>query len=246
MTHRAVYTQRKYSHRRLKMWRHHTAAAWEHCARDGETFLVFFFYYSFSNSAAVFALLCMAEYRRFLLGAVEKYLGHEMPAEGSEIFLLHLARGQTCRTRVGANLACRDRTQCCSVPNTGSAFEHSCPWKGLDKPWRLRPGEKQGCACVRVTGSAEHRELVWGSTEEIPNSCFATAVEEKRNKEGVKLSGIIWSLASKSAAQLTPCLAAQLAGVRRGLWVFSEEAMPEHMMDSNYTSVQSITSDSLV
>lgn len=87
-------------------------------------------------------------------------------------------------------------------------------------PWRLHPGEQQGCACVQVPGRAEDKELVCGSTEEVPNCCFATAVEEKRNKEGVELSGTIWSLAFKSAAQLTPHLAAQLAGVKRNLRIF--------------------------
>lgn len=60
VTHRAVYTQRKYSCRRLKILKHHTAAAWERCAMDSETFPVFLLYYSFNNSAAVCALLACA------------------------------------------------------------------------------------------------------------------------------------------------------------------------------------------
>lgn len=108
----------------------------------------------------------MAEYSRFLLGAVQKYLGHEVPAEGSEIFLLPLARGQTCRKWVLANLVWRDRThvnKTCSAPNTGSAFEHS--WKGLDKPELPAPRKKQGCACVHVTGRAEDKEQDRGGTK---------------------------------------------------------------------------------
>lgn len=60
VTHRAVYTLKKYSCRMLKILRNHIAAAWEPCARDGETFSVFLLYYSFNNFAAVFALLACA------------------------------------------------------------------------------------------------------------------------------------------------------------------------------------------
>lgn len=60
MTYMAVYTHRKYSCRMMKILRHHIAAAWEPCTRDGETFSVFLLYYSFNNFAAVFALLACA------------------------------------------------------------------------------------------------------------------------------------------------------------------------------------------
>lgn len=108
----------------------------------------------------------------------------------------------------------------CSALNTGSAFEHSWKWhswKWLDKPEFPAPRKKQACACVQVIGRAEDKELVCGKTEEAPNYCFAISLEEKMNKEGVELSGTIRSLAFRSAAQLTPCLAAQLAGVKWNL-----------------------------
>lgn len=113
-------------------------------------------------------------------------------------------------------------------------------------PWRLDPGEKQSCACVQVTGRAEDNELVCGSTGKVPNYCFATAVEEKRNKKEVELSGTIWSLAFKSAAQLTPCLSAQLAGVKQDFHRKQCQSTGGKVENNWTSSVQSITSDSLV
>lgn len=43
----------------------------------------------------------------------------------------------------------------------------------------------------RSLGGLKTRSWLVALPDEVPNSCFATAVEEKRNKEGVELSGTI-------------------------------------------------------
>lgn len=51
-------THRKYSCKMLKILRHHTAALWEPCTRDGETFSVLLLYYSFNNFVPFTLLAC--------------------------------------------------------------------------------------------------------------------------------------------------------------------------------------------
>jgi len=58
-------------------------------------------------------------------------------------------------------------------------------------PKKCDPGEKQGPLGVRITGRAEDEDLVSGSMGQVPNWCFATAVQEKGNKKRGVLPGLI-------------------------------------------------------
>lgn len=178
-----------------------------------------------------------------------------MPAEGSEIFLLPLAWGQTCRTWVCANLVCRDRThvnKTCSAPSTGSAFEPLVPMKRAWQtwaPWRLDPGEKQGCVCVRRSlGGLKTRAGLWqyrGGTKLLLCYCC----RRKKDQERVRTfwRHLKFGLQVSCAADpMFSCPASRSATGFLGIFRGSNARAHEGVWTVILFPLCSVTSDSLV